>query len=105
MLVVKKFDKIHKRDYQRERDMYMYIKRTDCGDLFLNLIKNGDDKNILIMERGICDLKKFAELRREADNTDGPITPLEIIVIMEYVAEAMHRLWRDAGVCLCDNKE
>jgi hypothetical protein len=41
------------------------------------------------MERGRCDLKTFAQLRREKGNIDGPITASEVLLIMEYVANAM----------------
>ncbi len=44
--------------------MYKYIKQCDCGNLFLGLLENDDDKNILVMERGMCDLKTFVQLRR-----------------------------------------
>jgi hypothetical protein len=29
-------------DYQRERDMYKYLKKIDCGDLVLNLLEHDD---------------------------------------------------------------
>jgi hypothetical protein len=57
------------------------------------------------MERGMCDLKTFVQLRREEGNIDGPITAMEVFLIMEYVAQAMQRLWREAGLCLGDTKE
>ena len=44
--------------------MYKHIKQCGCGDLFLDLLENDDDKNILVMERGMCDLKTFVQLRR-----------------------------------------
>jgi hypothetical protein len=69
--------------------MYKYLKKCSCGDLVLGLLENDDDKNILVMERGICDLKKFVQLRREEGNIDGPITAMEVFLIMEYVANAM----------------
>ncbi len=85
--------------------MYKYINKRGCGDLFLGLLENDDDKNILVMERGMCDLKTFAQLRHEEGNIDGPITAAEVVLIMEYVANAMQRLWNEAGMCLCDTKE
>jgi hypothetical protein len=85
--------------------MYKHIRQCGCGDLVLGLIKNDDDKNILVMERGMCDLKTFVHLRREEGNIDGPITAMEVFLIMEYVTNAMQRLWREAGLCLCDTKE
>jgi hypothetical protein len=57
------------------------------------------------MERGICDLQTFAELRREADHPDGPLTAAEVLLVMEYVATAMQRLWTKAKLSLCDIKE
>ncbi len=92
-------------DYQRERDMYKYLKKIDCGDLVLNLLEHDDQNKILVIERGICDLQNFAELRRKADNPDGPLTAAEILFVMEYVASAMQRLWEMGRVCLCDTKE
>ncbi len=53
----------------------------------------------------MCDLKTFVQLRREEGNIDGPITAMEVFLIMEYVAQAMQRLWREAGLCLGDTKE
>jgi hypothetical protein len=85
--------------------MYKYLKQSGCGDLVLGLLENDDNKNILVMERGMCDLKTFVQLRREEGNIDGPITAMEIFLIMEYVANAMQRLWNVAGLCLCDTKE
>jgi hypothetical protein len=87
MLVIKRFSDKHKTDYQRERDMYKHLKQCGCGDLVLGLLENDDDdENILVMERGMCDLKTFVELRRKEGNTDGPITAVEVFLIMEYVA-------------------
>jgi hypothetical protein len=64
MLVIKRFTDKNKAVYQRERDMYRHLNQFFCGDLVLGLLKDDDDKNILVMERGVCDLKKFIELRR-----------------------------------------
>ncbi len=36
--------------------MYKYLKQNGCGDLVLDLLEYDDYKNILVMERGICDL-------------------------------------------------
>ncbi len=105
MLVIKRFKEQDKTDYQRERDMYNHVKQSGCGDLFLGLLEYDDEKNILVMERGMCDLKTFVQLRREKGNIDGPITASEVLLVMEYVANAMQRLWKDAGLCLCDTKE
>ncbi len=69
--------------------MYKHLKSSGCDDLVLGLLEHDDDKNILVMERGMCDLKTFAELRREAGNLDGPITEIEVLFVMEYVAKAM----------------
>jgi hypothetical protein len=44
--------------------MYKHLKHCGCGDLVLGLLENDDDKNVLVMERGMCDLKRLAELRR-----------------------------------------
>jgi hypothetical protein len=85
--------------------MYKHLKQCGCDDLVLGLIENDDDRNILVMERGMCDLKKFVQLRNEEGNIDGPITVIEVFLIIEYVANAMQRLWREAGLCLCDTKE
>ncbi len=85
--------------------MYNHVKQSGCGDLFLDLLEYDDEKNILVMERGRCDLKTFVELRREKGNVDGPITASEVLLIMDYVTNAMQRLWKDAGLCLCDTKE
>jgi hypothetical protein len=85
--------------------MYKYINKRGCGDLFLGLLENDDNNNILVMERGMCDLKTFVQLRQEEGNIDGPITAIEIFLIMDYVANAMQRLWSEAGLCLCDTKE
>jgi hypothetical protein len=85
--------------------MYNHVKQSGCGDLFLGLLEYDDEKNILVMERGRCDLKTFVELRREKGNVDGPITASEVLLIMDYVTNAMQRLWKDAGLCLCDTKE
>jgi hypothetical protein len=30
---------------------------------------------------------------------------MEVLFIMDYVAKAMERLWKDAELCLCDTKE
>ncbi len=30
---------------------------------------------------------------------------MEVFLIMEFVANAMQRLWKEARLCLCDNKE
>jgi hypothetical protein len=59
----------------------------------------------LVMERGICDLQTFTKLRQQASHSDGPLTAAEVLLIMEYVATAMQRLWGDAKLCLCDTKE
>ncbi len=59
MLAIKKFK--NKNSYQRERDIYKHIKKSSCSDLILNLLEYDDDKLILVMERGMCDLRKFAE--------------------------------------------
>ncbi len=64
MLVIKRFSDSHKSAYQRERDMYDHLKQCDCGDLVLGLLEHDDDKNILVMERGMCDLETFVQLRR-----------------------------------------
>jgi hypothetical protein len=85
--------------------MYNHVKQSGCGDLFLGLLEYDDEKNILVMERGRCDLKTFVELRREKGNIDGQITASEVLLIMDYVANAMQRLWNEAGLCLCDTKE
>jgi hypothetical protein len=66
--------------------MYKHLKQCGCDDLVLGLLENYDDKNILVMERGMCDLKTFAQLRHEEGNIDGPITAMEVFLIMEYVA-------------------
>jgi hypothetical protein len=63
MLVIKRFSEKNKTTYQRERDMYKHLRKCGCGDLVLGLLENDDDKNILVMERGMCDLKRFAGLR------------------------------------------
>jgi hypothetical protein len=78
-----------KADYKRERDMYKHLTQNGCSDLVLKLLEFDDENKILVMERGICDLKTFAELRREADHQDGPLTALEVILVMEYAAAAM----------------
>jgi hypothetical protein len=57
------------------------------------------------MERGVCDLKTFAELRRESKHPDGLLTAHEVLLVMEYTATAMQKLWANAKVCLCDLKE
>jgi hypothetical protein len=44
--------------------MYKQVKHSGCGDLFLGLLEYDDEKNILVMERGMCDLKTFVQLRR-----------------------------------------
>jgi hypothetical protein len=36
--------------------MYKQVKHSGCGDLFLGLLEYDDEKNILVMERGRCDL-------------------------------------------------
>ena len=92
-------------DYRRERDMYIHLKKSACDDLVLNLLEQDDEFKILVMERGICDLRTFAELRREQDNPDGPLSAGEILLVLEYIANAMHRLWTHAKLCLCDMKE
>jgi hypothetical protein len=69
--------------------MYKHLNQCGCGDLVLGLLENDDDKNILVMERGMCDLKTFVLLRQEEGNIDGPITAMEVFLIMEYVANAM----------------
>ncbi len=78
-----------KGDYKRERDMYKHLAQNECSDLILKLLESDDENKILVMERGICDLKTFAELRRETGHQDGPITALEILLIMDYVAITM----------------
>jgi hypothetical protein len=85
--------------------MYKHVNQCGCGDLVLSLLEYDDDQNILVMERGMCDLKTFVQLRREEANIDGPITAMEVFLIMEYVANAMKRLWKEAELCLCDTKE
>jgi hypothetical protein len=86
--------------------MYKHLKQCSFGDLFLGLLKNDDDdKTILVMERGMCDLKTFVQLLRDEGNIDGPITAREIFLIMEYVANAMQSLWKEARLCLCDTNE
>jgi hypothetical protein len=45
--------------------MYKHLNQCGCGNLVLGLLENDDDKNILVMERGMCDLKTFVQLRRE----------------------------------------
>ncbi len=82
MLVIKRFNDKHKADYQRERNIYHYIQHSSCSDLVLGLLEHDDEKKILVMERGMCDLKTFAQLRREAENSDGPITAMEVLIVM-----------------------
>jgi hypothetical protein len=43
--------------------MYNHVKQSGCGDLFLGLLEYDDEKNILVMERGRCDLKTFSQQR------------------------------------------
>ena len=53
------------------------------------------------MERGICDLKTFADLRRTSGD---PLDIAEIFMIMNYAATAMEKL-AEIGLSLCDLKE
>ncbi len=53
----------------------------------------------------MCDLKTFVQLCQEEGNIDGPITAMEIFLLIEYIANSMQRLWNEAGACLCDTKE
>ncbi len=55
-----------------------------CGDLVLELLEFDDVNKILVMERGTCDLKTFAELHPESKHPDGLLTALEVLLIMEY---------------------
>jgi hypothetical protein len=97
MLVIKHFlNSEADADYRRERDMYRYLQQSGCGNLFLSLMECDDKNKILVMERGVCDLKTFAKLRRELDNRDGPLTTAELLLIVQYIANAMQRLWREA---------
>jgi hypothetical protein len=106
MLVIKEFKSNDaEEDYRRELDTYILLNEYGCGDLILKLIEFNDEKNILIIERGICDLQTFVKLRQEPGNPDGSLTPAELLLIMEYVATAMMRLWKDLQLCLCDTKE
>jgi hypothetical protein len=41
------------------------------------------------MERGMCNLKEFAQLRRMEGNPDGPINAKEVMLIIEYISNAM----------------
>jgi hypothetical protein len=59
MVVIKHFHK-HTTDYKRERDTYKYLKESSCRDLVLDLLEYDNDSQILVMERGICDLQTFA---------------------------------------------
>ena len=103
-VVIKKFLANSEDDYKIERDIYRHLKSHSCGDLSLDLLHSDDSRNLLVIERGICDLKTFAELRCDPTHPDGPLTPFELIIVMEYVATAMKRL-SEIGVSLCDTKE
>jgi hypothetical protein len=39
--------------------MYNHVKESGCGDLVVGLLESDDDKNILVMEKGMCDLPTF----------------------------------------------
>ncbi len=59
MVVIKHFHK-YTTDYKRERDTYKHLKESSCRDLILDLLEYDNDSQILVMERGICDLQTFA---------------------------------------------
>ncbi len=69
--------------------MYKHVQQNGCGDLFLDLLEYDDEKKILVMERGMCNLKEFAQLRRMEGNPDGPINAKEVMLIIEYISNAM----------------
>jgi hypothetical protein len=85
--------------------MYKHLTQNGCSDLVQKLLEFDDESKILVLERGICDLKTFAELRREEDDSDGPLTAFEVLLVMEYVAMAMQKLSINASMSLCDTKE
>jgi hypothetical protein len=59
MVVIKYFHKCTA-DYKRERDTYKLLKKSSCCDLVLDLLEYDNENQILVMERGICDLQTFA---------------------------------------------
>jgi hypothetical protein len=59
MVAIKHFDKCTA-DYRRERDTYKHLKESSCRDLVLDLLEYDDKNQMLVMERGICDLQTFA---------------------------------------------
>jgi hypothetical protein len=67
----------------------------------MKLIESDDENNILIIQRGICDLGDFIEIRRKSGD---PLDINEIFMVMLYVVESMNKL-NSIGVSLCDTKE
>ena len=88
-------------DYKHEKAMYEYLQHHGCADLTLSLIDSDDQELILVFDRGVCDLRQFAEIRRDSGD---PLDLEEIFLIAEYLATAMQRLG-EIGVSLCDLKE
>ena len=60
-----------------------------------------DELNVLTLERGDCDLKKFVELRVEDGN---PLTVNEILYIFSALLQHQQNLW-EYGYAMCDMKE
>ncbi len=55
MVVIKHFHKCAA-DYKRERDTYKHLKESSCRDLILDVLEYDNNSQVLVMERGICDL-------------------------------------------------
>ena len=50
--------------YQKERNVCLDLNQKDVGNkTVFKLIQHDDENNILVMERGDCDLNGFIKLR------------------------------------------
>jgi hypothetical protein len=104
MLTIKKFSAENDFEYRKEQDMYKYLYENGFNYLFPDLLKSDDEKNILVTDRCMGDLKTFVELRRQDRNPDGPLTDLELLFVFEFLADAMSELWMNARIYLCNLK-
>ena len=88
--------------YRQERDVYLDINKQDPQHkTIFKLLNHDDELQVLTIERGDCDLKKFVELRVK---NDQPLTPNEIMYVFLALLTHQQKLW-EYGYAMCDMKE
>jgi hypothetical protein len=61
-VAIKKFGETE--NYEFEKKVYEYLKSKNLEKVSMKLLGYDDDRKMLVIERGACDLLKFAQLRR-----------------------------------------